>query len=106
MLTWCIDTRAQVPVMPVFIYKLSYGRLLKSELELVGAGDVPLVTLGRAFMSLTLDETVIKERVYIVKGESKLLLGIPAIRSLGLIHEIPGTFRVKAIHHRADNHPL
>ena len=45
MLTWCIDTGAQVSVMPEAIYKSSYGMLSKSDRELVGAGDVPLVTL-------------------------------------------------------------
>ena len=46
MLTCCIDTGAQVSVMPEAIYKLSYGTLSKSDRELVGAGDVPLMTLG------------------------------------------------------------
>ena len=57
-------------------------------------------------MNLKQDETVIKERVYVVSGASKLLLGIPAIRSLGLIHEIPGTYSVKAVHQTPDSHPL
>lgn len=87
-LTWCIDTGTQVSVMPEHIYKSSYGTLSKSDRELVGAGDVPLKTLGCAVMNLKQDETVIKERVYVVSGASKLLLGIPAIRSLSLIHDI------------------
>ena len=68
------------------IYKSSYGTLSKSDRELVGAGSIPLVTLGFAVMILTLGETVIKERVYLVSGASKLLLGIPAILRFGLIH--------------------
>ena len=64
ILTWCIDTSAQVSVMPEAIYKPSYGTLSKSDRELVGAGDVPLMTLECAVMNLTLAETVIKERVY------------------------------------------
>ena len=106
MLTWCIDTGAQVSVMPESIYKSSYGTLSVPDKELVGAGDVPLVTLGCAVMNLTLNETIVKERVYVVRGASKLLLGIPAIRSLGLIHEIPGTYSVKVVHHMPDHHPL
>lgn len=105
-LTWCIDTGTQVSVMPEHIYKSSYGTLSKSDRELVGAGDVPLKTLGCAVMNLKQDETVIKERVYVVSGASKLLLGIPAIRSLGLIHDIPGTYSVKAVHQTPDSHPL
>ena len=106
MLTRCIDTGAQVSVMPEHIYKSSYGTLSKSDRELVGAGDVPLKTLGCAVMNLKQDETVIKERVYVVSGASKLLLGIPAIRSLGLIHDIPGIYSVKAVHQTPDSHPL
>ena len=60
-LTWCIDTGTQVSVMPEHIYKSSYGTLSKSDRELVGAGDVPLKTLGCAVMNLKQDETVIKE---------------------------------------------
>jgi len=97
MLTWCIDTGAQESVMPEAIYKSSYRTLSKSDRELVGAEDVPLVTLGCAVISLPLAETVIKERVYVVGGASKLLLGVPPIRSLGLIHEIPRTYSVKAV---------
>ena len=106
MLTWCIDIGAQVSVMPKAIYKSSFGKLSKSDRELVGAGDVPLVTLGCAVMNFSLAETVITERVYVVRGVSKLLLGVPAIRSLGLIHEIPGTYSVNAVNHMPDNHPL
>ena len=106
MLTRCIDTGAQVSVMPEHIYKSSYGTLSKSDRELVGAGDVPLKTLGCAVMNLKQDKTVIKEQVYIVSGASKLLLGIPTIRSLGLIHDIPGTYSVTAAHQTPDSHPL
>ena len=104
MLTWCIDTGAQVSVMPEVIYKSSYETL--SDRELVGAGDVPLMTLRCAVMKHTLAETVIKEQVYIVRGTSKLLLGVHAIQSLGLIHEIPGTYGVKAVNQMPDNHSL
>ena len=63
MMTWYTDTGTQVSVIPQAIYRLSYGMLSKSDGELVGAGDVPLVTLGCAVMNLTLAETVIKEQV-------------------------------------------
>lgn len=96
-LTWCIDTGAQVSVMPESLCKESYGPLSKADREFVGAGEVPLRTLGFALMTLALHKTRIQERVYIVKGASKLLLGIPAIRSFGLIHEIPGTYRVNPL---------
>ena len=40
MLTWCIDTVAQVSVMPEAICKSSYGKRSKTDRQLVGAGDV------------------------------------------------------------------
>ena len=42
-------------------------------------------------MNLVSEDEAIAERVCIVKGASKLLLGIPTIRGFGLIHQIPGT---------------
>ena len=104
--TWCIDTGAQVSVIPT--YKASYVKLSESDREFVGAGDVPLMTLGCVPMSLTLDDKVIEKRVYVVRGASKLLLGKPAIRSLGLIQEILGTYSLKAVHHTSfpDNSSL
>ena len=93
----------KVSVMPEAIYKSSYGILSKSDRELVGAGDVPLVTLACAVMNITLAETVISERVYVVIMASKVLLGVPAICSLVLIYEIPTTYRVKAVNRMPDN---
>ena len=96
-MTWCIDTGAQISVMPETVYQPSFGNLVKRDRKLVGAGDTPLDTTGYADMELSLGNTHIKERVYIVHGATKLLLGIPAIRERGLIHEIPGTYSVRAI---------
>ena len=102
-LTWCVDTGAQVSVMPESAYKESYRTLSKPDRELVGASD------GFAIMNLVSEDKAIAERVYIVKGASMLLLGIPAIRGFGLIHQIPGTYSIKAVHHTllpAGNNPV
>ena len=98
-LTWCIDTGVQVSVIPESLHKETCGALSEPDRELVGAGDVPLKTLGWIPMNLTLGDKGVEERVYVVRGASKLLLGIPAIRSLGLIHEIPGAYSIKTIQH-------
>ena len=107
-LTWCVDTATQVSVMPESAYKESYGKLSKPDRELVGAGDVPLTTVGFTIMNLISEDKAVADRVYIFKEASKLLLGIPAIRGLGLIHQIPGTYSIKAVHHTppADNNPV
>ena len=48
-------------------------------------------------MTLNHGSTKITKRVYIVAGASKLLLGVPAIRNLELIADVPGSYSIKAI---------
>ena len=107
LLTWCIDTGAQVSVMPESVYnryKPSFGNLSVPDRKLVGAGDATLDTIGCVTMELKHEnKTQITEQVYVVRGATKLLLGIPAIRSLGLIHEIPGTYSVKVVEIKNEN---
>ena len=83
-LTWCIDTGAQVSVMPESLYKESYEPLSQADRELVGAGDVPLRTLGFAPMTLALHKTRIQERVYIVKGHPNCFSLYPQSAALAL----------------------
>ena len=89
-------------------YEESYGTLSKPDRELVGVDHVPLRTVGFAILNLASQDKAIAERVLIVKVASKLPLGIPAIRGLGLIHPIPSTYSIKAVHHTppADNNPV
>ena len=44
--------------------------------------------------------------MHAVRWASKQLLGVPAIRGLGLIHEITRTNGVIAVNHMYHNHPL
>ena len=97
IMTWCIDTGAQVTIMPESVYRESFGELRAPDRELVGAGDSPLETVGMANMKLSLGNTCIVEQVYVVKGATKLLLGIPEIRKLGLIPEIKGAYSIRAL---------
>ena len=47
-LTWCIDTGAQISVMPETVYQPTFGNLVKPDRKLVG----PLDTTGYADMEL------------------------------------------------------
>ena len=105
-LTWCIDTGAEVSLMPESIYMPSYGTLSVSDGDLIGIGGVPLVILGSTVMNLSLNKTLVQERMHVVNGASKLLLGIPAIRRLGHIEKLPETYSVKAVQDTPDHHPL
>ena len=105
-LTWCIDTGAQVSVIPESVYKPSYGKLSVPDRELLGAGDTKLDTVGCVDMTLSHGHTQVKEKVYVVRGTPKLLLGIPAIHSLGLIHEIPGTYTIRVVEVKMPQCPL
>ena len=64
---------------------------------LTGAGEAKLDTVGYVQLTLNHGSTKMTERVYIVAGASKLLLGVPAIRNLGLIADIPGSHSIKAV---------
>ena len=48
-------------------------------------------------MELSRGDTTIKEDVYIVRSIKTLLLGQPAIEKLGLIPNIPGAYRIRAV---------
>ena len=45
-LQWCIDTGAQVSVMPENVYQPSFGLLLETDRILTGAGEAKLDTVG------------------------------------------------------------
>ena len=96
-LDWCIDTGAQVSVMPAHVYKPDLGVLHTSDSTLYGPSDQPLEVRGYVDMHLAMGKNVVCEKVYVVDKASKLLLGAPAIRKLGLIKDIPGSFTIRAI---------
>ena len=97
-LDWCIDTGAQVSVMPAHVYKPDLGVLHTSDSTLYGPSDQPLEVRGYVNMYLSMGKSRrVCEKVYVVDKATKLLLGAPAIRKLGLIRDIPGSFTIKAI---------
>ena len=98
-LTWVVDTGAQRSIMPESLYKPCFGKLEQSDVTLIGAGDKTLDILGCVKMEISNENQHISEKVYVIKGGSKLLLGIPGIRSLGLLDDIPGTYSVRAVCH-------
>ena len=102
-LDWCIDTGAQVSVMPTHVYKPDFGELRQSDSTLYGPSDQPLDVKGFVDMNLVMGKNTVRERVYVVAKASKLLLGSPAIRKLGLIKNIPGAFSIRAIRSMAKN---
>ena len=79
------------------MYQPSFGPLLEIDRILTGGGEAKLDIVGYVQMMLNHGSTKIIERVYIVAGASKLLLGVPAIRNLGLIADIPGSYSIKAV---------
>ena len=57
-------------------------------------------------MPLKPGQNLVKEKVYVVRGTAKLLLGILAIRHLGLIHDILGKYVIKAMEEKVSPPPL
>ncbi|KAL8584885.1 hypothetical protein ACOMHN_037588 [Nucella lapillus] len=82
--------------MPASLFRPAFGQLCPPDRRLLGPGDHPLEVKGVALITLAHGRTQIQEKVYIAQT-SKLLLGMPAIQKLGLIHDIPGAFTVRAI---------
>ena len=82
--------------MPDHIFKSTFGTRQSPDRQLLGPGDQRLDVKGFAFRKLTHRQTCIQEKDYIVKS-SKLLLGMPAIHTLGLIRNIPRAFIIRAI---------
>ena len=101
--TLCVDTGAHVSVIPKSAYKPKNGKLSATYRDLLGAGDT-----GRDSwrQSLKAGKNLVKEKVYVVRGTPKLLLGILAIRHLGLIHDILGKHVTKAIKEKVSPPPL
>ena len=83
--------------MPENMHQPSCGPLLEPDRILTGAGEAKLDTVGYVQMKLNHGSTKITERVCIVAGASKLLQGVPAIRNIGLIADIPGSYSIKAV---------
>jgi len=91
--TWCLDTGAQASCQQLIG---TYSEQ-ESQLKTVGYVEMPL-KLGQNLVK--------KEKVYFARGTPNLLLGIPAIRHLGLIHDIPGKYAIKAIEEKVSPPPL
>ena len=72
---------------------------MASHQHLIGSysdtGDTRLVAVG--YFEAFKTSPKFKEKVFGINGTPKLLLAIPAIRHLGLIHDLPGTYTIKAI---------
>ena len=77
----------------------STGRIL------FATGENALHTLGCVHMELSRGDTTIQEDVYIVRGVKTLLLGQPAIEKLGLIPNIPGAYRIRAVNSKQKEIP-
>ena len=97
VLPWYIDSGAEISVMPDALYKKSYGDVQPTRRTLFATGEHPLHTLGCVRMELSRGDTTILEDVYVVQGVKSLLLGQPAIEKLGLIPDIPGAYRIRAV---------
>ena len=98
-LCWCIDTGAEVSVMPEGVFQTLEGNLPleKPDKVLLGTGNSKLDTLGYIDVKLSSSEMTIVERVYVVKNAMGLLLGFPAIRKLGILDKIPGTILLRDV---------
>ena len=92
-----INSVAKISVMPERLFKKSYGDIHSTGRILFVTGENPLHTLGCVRMELSRGDTTIQDDVYIMGGIKTLLLGQPAIEKFGLIPNIPGAYRIRAV---------
>ena len=85
----CIDTGAEVTVIPEKVYLCIGSPALKPlDKMLKGAGNNWLDCRGQFLERLQKGDLTIKEKIYVVENLQKSLLGRPAIMGLNLVERI------------------
>ena len=97
-----IDTGADVTAISEEDYKNMQGRrkLTKPSKILRGPSNQPLPVVGEFVGFLTFQGKSEKHQIFVVKGLKSNLLGLPAIRSMGLVvrvNEITSSFKDKIL---------
>ena len=71
-------------------------KLSVPDTELLEAEDTKLYIVGCIDKTSSHRHTHVKGKMHVVRGTPELLHGIPDIHSLGLIHEFPRTYTIRA----------
>ena len=71
-------------------------KLSVPDTELLEAEDTKLYIVGCIDKTSSHRHTHVKGKMHVVRGTLELLYGIPDIHSLGLIHEFPKTYTIRA----------
>ena len=83
-----IDTGADVTVIPESVFKrIKDANLMHSDRILCGPAQIALHVIGQFTATLKHRGVVISEGVYVVRGLQTPLIGLPAIKALGLVVE-------------------
>ena len=86
---FCIDTGAEVTVIPETVYTRIGSPLLRPlDKTLKGPSNGRLESRGRFVGYLQKDKVTTEQQIYVVKNLHKPLLGRPAIRDLNLVNRI------------------
>ncbi|XP_067940192.1 uncharacterized protein [Watersipora subatra] len=86
-----VDTGAQVSVMPKQMFlELGLTRVVRTGATLVGFSGRAIPVVGKAELSVEIPENVLSTETtfYITETRDTTLLGLPAVRALGLIPSI------------------
>ena len=71
-------------------------KLSVPDTKLLGAEDTKLYIVGSVDNTSSHRHIHVKGKMHVVRGTPELLHGIPDIHSLGLIHEFPKTYTIRA----------
>ena len=86
---FCIDTGADMTVIPKELYESLYGATLEpTRRPLTGPNHQTLPVKGKFTASLKYNSKAITEEIYVVRWLRRPLLGIPAIEALDLIQRV------------------
>ena len=81
-----IDTGADVTVIPERCYKIQQdGPLQPTERSLTGAGQQPLEVQGQFVGHLRYNSLETEQKIFVIQGLSRPLLGRPAIEALSIV---------------------
>ena len=80
-----LDTGAEVTVVSEAILPLRGASLKNTPIQLFGPAGKSLEVLGQASVKLSYDSRSATQSIFVVKGVSTNLLGLPAIRALQLL---------------------
>ena len=100
-----IDTGANVTVIPESFYKIQQdGPLQPTERSLTGAGQQPLEVQGQFVGHLRYNSLETEQKIFVIQGLSRPLLGRPAIKALSIVSVVEPIMSLDSVTEKFPRH--